>query len=163
MELASKLLVQVKGWSIDANRRNDPTYPIKRRNDGEQNGYTWERPPQQQTRIEILHSNERPNVTATFGTATPPWGLSGVLRRFAFRFSESTYKHWLPLILADRINMVEGIFIDLAHGRIPNIFAELGWRAEWKYNRPRFLLRVALEFLVLAAVVLGIIALVRAD
>ena len=50
---------------------------------------------------EVLHSNERPNISAAFGTSTPPSGLSGALRRFAFRYSESSYAHWLPLMLAD--------------------------------------------------------------
>jgi hypothetical protein len=105
---------QVKGWGVDADPKNDPTYPMKHRNDGEHAGYSWERPPQQQTDVEILHSNERPNVTATFGTSTPPAGLSGMIRRAAFNFSENSYGHWVPLMLADRVGMVEGVVDDLA-------------------------------------------------
>ena len=51
---------------------------------------------------------ERPDVTAVFGTSTPPAGLSGMLRRVAFNYSESSYLLWLPLMLADRIGIVEG-------------------------------------------------------
>ncbi len=126
---------QVVGWGVDADPKNDPTYPIKKRNNAEQRGYTWERPPQQPLTQEVLHSNERPNVSAVFGTAVPPTGLSGRIRRFAFRYSESSYGHWLPLILADRVNMVEGIVDDLRHGRVPNVFAERGWKAAWKHDR----------------------------
>jgi hypothetical protein len=68
----------------------------------------------------------------------PPRGLSGVIRRFAFRFSESSYGHWLPLMLADRVGMVEGVCEDLTRGHVPNIFRELGWKAEWQYNRKEF-------------------------
>jgi hypothetical protein len=100
--------MQVKGWGIDANPDNDPTYPMKNRNNGEHAGYSWERPPQQPVNVEVLHSNERPNVSAAFGTSTPPAGLSGMIRRFAFRYSESSYGHWLPLMLADRVGVVEG-------------------------------------------------------
>ena len=95
---------QVKGWGADADRGNDPTYPMKRRNDGEHEGYSWERPAQQQSDAEVLHSNERPNLSAAFGTSTPPAGLSGAIRRFAFKYSESSYGHWLPLMLADFVN-----------------------------------------------------------
>jgi hypothetical protein len=134
---------QIKGWGVDANPKNDPTYPMKNRNNGEHAGYSWERPPQQPTSVEILHSNERPNVTAAFGTSTPPSGLSGMIRRFAFNYSENSYGHWLPLMLADRVGVVEGVVVDLAHGHVPNIFGEMGWKAEWKHNRKSLVTRVA--------------------
>ena len=126
---------QIKGWGVDADPKNDPTYPMKNRNNGEHAGYSWERPSQQPVNVEVLHSNERPNVPAVFGTSTPPAGLSGMLRRFAFKYSESSYGHWLPLMLADRVGVVEGILADLRHGHVPNIFGELGGNAEWKHNR----------------------------
>ena len=106
---------EVKGWGIDADPENDPTYPIKKRNNGEHDGYSWERPTQQPIDVEVLHSNERPNVSAAFGTATPPAGLSGMIRREAFKFSENSYGHWLPLMLADRVGIVEGVVDDLGH------------------------------------------------
>ena len=133
---------QVKGWGVDANPRNDPTYPMKNRNNGEHAGYSWDRPPQQPISVEVLHSNERPNVTAAFGTSTPPSGLSGVIRRFAFNYSENSYGHWLPLMLADRVDMVEGVLDDLSYGQVPNIFGEMGWKAEWKHNRKSLVTRV---------------------
>lgn len=125
----------IKGWGIDIDPKNDPTYPIKNRTDEEQEGYSWDRPAQQPINIEVLHSIERPNIPAVYGTSMPPRGLSGMIRRYAFTKSESDYRHWLPLILADRVNVVEGIIDDLLHGHVPNIFAEKGWNAEWKYNR----------------------------
>ena len=63
---------QIKGWGVDADPKNDPTYPMKLRNDGEHSGYSWERPPQQPLTVEVLHSNERPDLTSVFGTSTPP-------------------------------------------------------------------------------------------
>ena len=133
---------QVKGWGVDANPKNDPTFPMKNRNNGEHAGYSWDRPPQQPISVEVLHSNERPNVSATFGTATPPAGVSGVIRRAAFKYSENSYGHWLPLMLADRVNMVEGVLDDLSYGQVPNIFGEMGWKAEWKHNRKSLVTRV---------------------
>ena len=134
---------QVKGWGVDADPQNDPTYPMKHRNDGEHAGYSWERPTLQPKSVEVLHSNERPNVTAAFGTSTPPSGVSGMIRRFAFNYSENSYGHWLPLMLADRVGMVEGVLDDLAHGHVPNIFGEMGWKAEWKHNRESLVTRIA--------------------
>lgn len=145
---------QIKGWGVDTDTENDPTYPMKRRNNGEHEGYTWERPPQQQIDVEVLHSNERPNVTAAFGTSTPPSGLSGMIRRYAFNFSENSYGHWLPLMLADRVGMVEGVIDDIAHGHVPNIFGEMGWKAEWKHNRKSLVTRVAIGAVIASAAVI---------
>lgn len=125
----------INGWGVDADPKNEPTYPLKNYTGDDHRRLNWERPPLQAETVEILKSNERPNLTAVFGTSTPPSGLSGVLRRYAFTYSESEYGHWLPLLLADRINVVEGILDDLKQGHIPNIFAEKGWKADWQYNR----------------------------
>jgi hypothetical protein len=157
MQATNKDYTQIAGWGVDADPKNDPTYPMKHRNNGEQEGYSWQRPPQQPIDIEVLHSNERPNITATFGTSAPPSGLSGMIRRMAFKYSESSYGHWLPLMLADRVNVVEGVLEDLKHGRAPNIVEELGWKAEWEHNRENLVWRV----LVGAAVTSAAIAYLR--
>jgi len=94
--------------------------------------------------VEILKSVERPNLTAVFGTASPPEGLNGKLREIAFKYSESSYGRWLPLVLADRVGVVEGILDDFKKGHIPNIFNELGWGAELKHNKKGFILKMAL-------------------
>jgi hypothetical protein len=130
------------GWAIDADHDNNPTYPMRRRLDAEAERSGWTRPAQQPIDVEVLRSIERPDVTAVFGTSTPPSGLSGMIRRAAFAYSESSYLHWLPLVLADRINVVEGILDDLSRGRIPNTVAEAGGRAQWRYNRRRMIDRL---------------------
>lgn len=144
---------QIKGWGIDSAPENDPTYPMKKRTNEEHEGYAWERPLQQPEEVEILKSVERPNLTAVFGTASPPEGINGAIRKFAFRYSESSYGRWLPLVLADRVGAIEGIVDDLKNGHIPNIFAERGWGAEWKYNKKSFLLKAALAVAVTAVTV----------
>src|SRR5690606_24226936 len=125
----------IKGWGIDADPKNEPTYPMKNYTGDDHNRLNYERPPQQRKNIEVLHSNERPGVSAVFGTSVPPSGFSGSLRRKAFTYSEGTFAHWLILLLADRINVVEALIEDLKNGIVPNIFEEVGGRAAWKYNR----------------------------
>jgi hypothetical protein len=153
MEHIAKDPSQIKGWGVDADPNNDPTYPMKHRNNGEHAGYSWERPLQQPITVEVLHSNERPDVTSVFGTSTPPLALSGVLRRIAFRYSESSYGHWLPLMLADRVSVVEGVLSDLKHGHVPNVFAERGWKAEWKHNRIGLARRILVRVVLISAAV----------
>lgn len=144
MENLAKDYSHIKGWGIDADPKNDPTYPMKQRTNEEHKGYTWDRPTQQAESVEVLHSNERPNLTAVFGTSTPPSGLSGMIRRIAFQHSENSYLHWLPLLLADRVNVVEGIIEDLSQGQFPNTFAEKGGKAVWEHNKKEIILKVAI-------------------
>jgi hypothetical protein len=152
MEHTTKDVSQIKGWGVDADPKNDPTYPMKLRNDGEHSGYSWERPLKQPQTVEVLHSNERPDLTCVFGTSTPPSGPSGALRRLAFRYSESSYGHWLPLVLADRVGVVGGVLGDLKQGRVPNVFAERGWKAEWEHNRPDLFRRILLRAVIVSAI-----------
>jgi hypothetical protein len=153
MEHKTKDPSQIKGWGVDADPKNDPTYPMKNRNNGEHAGYSWERPPQQPITVEVLHSNERPDVTSVFGTSTPPSGLSGAIRRLGFRYSESSYGHWLPLVLADRVSVAEGVLDDLKHGHVPNVFAERGWKAEWEHNRTSLVRRILVRAVLVSAAV----------
>lgn len=142
-DMATKY-AHIKGWGIDADPENEPTYPMKHYNGDDHKRLNYDRPSQQPETVEILHSNERPGVTAAFGTSSPPSGLSGKLRRHAFKYSEGRWNHWLTLLLADRVNMVEGIIDDLRKGHFPNIIAERGWTAEWKYNRKNFIKNIAI-------------------
>jgi hypothetical protein len=124
----------IPGWGMDADPENEPTYPIKNYTGDDHNRINYERSPQQPQTVEILMSNERPAITRVFGTSVPPSGLSGMIRRYAFRHSEDRYRHWIPLILADRINVVEGLIEDLKGGYVPNTFAERGLKMEVKHN-----------------------------
>jgi hypothetical protein len=145
MEHTPKDSSQVPGWGVDIDPKNDPTYPMKHRTDGEHAGYSWERPPKQPATVEVLHSIERSDLTSAFGTSTPPAGPSGAIRRFAFRYSESSYGHWLPLMLADRVGVAEGVVKDLKSGRVPNVLAERGWKAEWDHNRTGLARRILVQ------------------
>jgi hypothetical protein len=145
---------QIPGWGVDADPKNDPTYPMRARMNVTQDPDSKHRPASlQPVEVEKLRSIERPDVTAVFGTTVPPMGLSGAIRRLAFHYSENRYRHWLPLIVADRVGVVEGILDDLVHGKVPNIFAEKGYAVEWKYNRTAFVTKMA----TIAAVTAGAI------
>jgi hypothetical protein len=131
----------IPGWGVDADPNNNPTFPMRHIEDQKTRGLTWDRPAQQSANVEILRSIEHDRLPAVIGTSTPPSGLSGMIRRYAFRRSESDWWHWLLLMGADRINVVEGVVEDLAGGKIPNIPVEMGARAEWQHNKTGFLLK----------------------
>jgi hypothetical protein len=132
----------IKGWGSDLDHKNRPAYPMERK-PPRLEGLHWHDVEDQPLRIKVYHSVERPGITPVFGTSTPPSGLSGRIRDIAYRLSENDVRHWLLLLFADRINVVEGIGQDLIRGRIPNIFAEMGVNAELKHNPLGFAIKSA--------------------
>lgn len=144
---------ETKGWGVDADPENDPTYPMKKFNGDDRLRINYQKPYRQPVTKEVLHSNERPGITAVFGTSVPPSGLSGMIRRFAFRYSEGSWGHWLPLLLADRINVIEGVVEDLKNGVVPNVFDERGLKSEWKHNKKGLIKAVAIRVAICTAVV----------
>ncbi|TCJ14595.1 hypothetical protein EPD60_11475 [Flaviaesturariibacter flavus] len=144
----------IPGWGIDADPENDPQYPMKHTNGADHDRFNYEKAPQQPIDMEVLHSIERPGVTRVFGTSTPPAGLSGAVRRYAYKYSEATATHWMTLLLADRIDVIQEKINDLRHGILPNPWIERGWRAEWKHNRTAFVTRMATTALLITAGIL---------
>jgi len=127
----------IPGWGADLDPADRPAVP-KIRMPARLPGLHWEEPEVQPPSVEVLLSTERfGKMTPLFGSTVPPSGISGFLRRLAFRFSENDLRHWLVLLAADRTNMVEGVIDDLAHGHVPNLVDEMGLRSAWKYDRER--------------------------
>jgi hypothetical protein len=141
----------VPGWGVDADPDNDPTWPMRDRSGDDGLRSDWARPELQAQEVELLQSIEHVRRPAVFGTSTPPRGLSGMLRRAAFSYSESHWLHWLMLMGADRINVVEGVVEDLATGKLPNVPGEMGARAEWAHNKRGFVIKAAATVAVTAA------------
>lgn len=140
----------IKGWGADLDPKNRPAYPMER-TPPRLEGLHWHDVEDQPLKMKVYHSVERPGITPVFGTSTPPSGISGRLRDVAYGFSENDVRHWMLLLLADRINVVEGIGQDLMSGRIPNVFAEMGIKAEWQHNRAGLLRKAAV-----ASAVIGV-------
>ena len=130
----------IAGWGADVDPENRPAYPMER-TPPRLEGVHWhdiehQHPPPGHR---VHHSVERPGITPVFGTSVPPRGLSGKMRDVAFKYSENDIRHWVILLGADRVNMVEGLLDDLAHGHVPNLWKEMGLASEWKYNRNGFI------------------------
>jgi hypothetical protein len=123
----------IAGWGADLDHANRPAYP-KERTPPRLEGVHWDQPEQQATQVEVFCSTERPGITPVFGSTCPPRGLSGRMRRFAFRYSENDLRHWLLLLMADRVDVGEGLVEDLSRGHVPNLYAEMGGAAELRHN-----------------------------
>lgn len=87
----------------------------------------WQTP-----RSRIHMSNEHPGITPVFGDTISPRGLSGALRDYAYQFGEATNRHWLTLMLADRIDVWEHTLVDMLTGRYVK---DKGFSAKAKYEK----------------------------
>lgn len=63
---------------------------------------------------EVLKRAELAELTPVFGTASPPHGISGELRRIAYNIPDYKVRHWMLLLLADRVDAVESDPLDFA-------------------------------------------------
>jgi len=128
MAQLKRQLAKIEGWGADLDPANRPAVPMEKPSEVlTPRGKVTVR---QVPTVKIHKSIEHPDLTPVFGTSCPPSGLSGRLRDFAYRFSEGRMTHWLTLLLADRVNVVEGIVEDLRKGRVPNPIKERGWKSE---------------------------------
>jgi hypothetical protein len=100
----------IPDWGVDLDLRKRPAVPMERTPPRLANVPVA--PAQQPRTVEVLQSIERQGITPVFGTSVPPSGLSGWIRRRAFRRSESDLRHWMLLLMADRVNVVEGLLDD---------------------------------------------------
>ena len=127
---------EIAGWGSDVDPSSRPGVPRDKAPDiGAEHLYidiTRQQPPHR-----IHKSTEHGQLTPVFGTSCPPRGLSGRIRDAAYRYSEGRLSRWMMLMLADRVDMVEGVVEDFAHLRPPNVVREMGLRSEWRHNRKR--------------------------
>src|SRR5579875_502934 len=88
----------IPGWGADLDRAQRPAVPMERRPPRLEGVHWSDPPPAQQSDVEILKSTEHLKMPPVFGTSVPPRGLSGWIRRRAFRHSENDLRHWLMLL-----------------------------------------------------------------
>jgi hypothetical protein len=132
----SELEQRIPGWGADLDPKNRPAVPKERWVAGK-TGAHWDFPERQVPRWERERTPEHKFLTPVFGTACPPKGLSGVVRRYAYKYSEGRSAHWLLLMLADRIDVVESLVGATLRGQPDNFLAEYGLAAELKRNGVR--------------------------
>lgn len=57
----------------------------------------------QRSDVEILLHSERQERPIVYGTAHPPEGFNGAIRRLAYRYPDHMARKWLFLMLADQV------------------------------------------------------------
>jgi hypothetical protein len=102
---AGELRARIPGWGADLDPADRPSYPKETDVDS---GAHWELPSSQPVERDRERSIEHAMLTPVFGETIPLRGLSGAVRRLAYRrFSEGKIAHWLLLIAGDRVDVLE--------------------------------------------------------
>jgi hypothetical protein len=125
------LKARIPGWGADLNKEDRPSVPKLKFIDS---GAWWDFPERQPEKRPRERSVEHRFLTPAFGTAQPLSGVSGVLRRFAYKFSEGRALHWLILLYADRVDAAEHHIRSMASLRPDNPITETGIKAELTHN-----------------------------
>jgi len=137
---SDELRARIPGWGADLDPKDRPAVP-KEQFDPELSGAHWDFPERQPEKWPRERSIEHKFLTPVFGTACPPKGLSGVMRKLAYRrYSEARAAHWLILLAADRVDAGEHHLKSLLTLRPDNPITETGILSE--FSRHGFKSRV---------------------
>ena len=128
---SDELRARIPGWGADLNKADRPSVPKLKSLD---TGAHWDFPERQPEKWPRERSIEHRFLTPVFGTAQPPSGLSGAIRKFAYKFSEGRAAHWLILIYADRVDAAEHHLRSLLSLRPDNPITETGIKAEFSHK-----------------------------
>jgi len=128
------LRARIPGWGVDRDPEMRPSVPRERFDPGA-TGAHWEFPERQAEVFPRERSIEHEMLTPVFGTTCPPRGLSGAIRRLAYRrYGEGRAAHWLLLMGADRVDAVEHHLASFLTLRPDNPITETGVRAEFTHH-----------------------------
>lgn len=123
------LRARIPGWGADLDPADRPSYP--REQPGIETGAHWDFPERQPEKWPRERSVEHAFLTPVFGTSTPPAGVSGAIRRYAYKYSEGRAAHWLLLLAADRVDAGEHHLKSLATLHPDNPVTETGVLSEF--------------------------------
>jgi hypothetical protein len=133
-ETSEELRARIPGWGADLDPADRPSVP-RERFDPDLNGAHWEFPDRQPEKWPRERSIEHQMLTPVFGTSTPPRGMSGVIRKLAYRrYSEARAAHWLLLLAADRVDALESAVGSLASMHPDNPITESGVLSELSHH-----------------------------
>jgi hypothetical protein len=133
-ESPDQLRARIPGWGVDSNPADRPSVP-KLQFQEDLTGAHWEFPDRQPEKWPRERSIEHKFLTPVFGTAQPPKGLSGAIRKFSYaRYSEGRAAHWLLLMLADRVDAIEEHVKSFATLHPDNPITQTGIKSEFTHH-----------------------------
>src|SRR5919112_586363 len=130
-ESSDELRARIPGWGADRDPNDRPSVPKLQLDPGLADAEDTfpERQPENWPRERSI---EHKFLTPVFGTAQPPKGLSGRMRKLAYRrYSEGRAAHWVILMAADRVDAAESHLRSLTTLHPDNPITETGVMTEF--------------------------------
>jgi hypothetical protein len=133
-ESSEQLRARIPGWGADLDPKDRPAVP-RERFDPAASGAHWRIPERQPEKWPRERSIEHEMLTPVFGTSAPPHGISGAMRKLAYRrWSEGRAAHWLVLLAADRVDTAESALRSFATLRPDNPITQTGILSEPRHH-----------------------------
>jgi hypothetical protein len=133
-ESSDELRARIPGWGADLDPKDRPSVP-KLQFQENVTGAHWEFPERQPEKWPRERSIEHEFLTPVFGTAQPPSGISGAIRKYSYaKYSEGRAAHWLLLVLADRVDAWENHLTSFLTLHPDNPITETGVRSEFTHH-----------------------------
>lgn len=95
------------GAGFDAREGQRPGVPMEKVPPEPAGNAHWLQPDRMANPGHVLKRAGLDELTPVFGTTVPPRGLSGVMRTAAYRIPDHFTRHWLLLLAADRVDVLE--------------------------------------------------------
>jgi hypothetical protein len=95
------------GAGADARQAQRPGVPMEKEPPEPAGNAHWLQPDEMENPGWVLKRAGLEKLTPVFGTSVPPRGLSGIMRTAAYKIPEHFTSHWLLLMAADRVDVVE--------------------------------------------------------
>jgi len=96
---------QIEGRGADADPRNRPGVPMETKPEPVA-GAQVPIEPQKSDYAVLMHGGKQ-KMPPVFGTAAPLKGLSGVIRKVAYKYPDHWARHWMLLLMGDRVDSWE--------------------------------------------------------
>ena len=90
---------EAMGWGVDRDPQRRPGVPAEQEPPRPAAGAVWTEPPSQPA------GRAGRRQTPVYGTGQPLHGVSGVVRRLAYRAPDHQVRLWILLLLADRVEV----------------------------------------------------------
>ncbi|MBX3229252.1 MAG: hypothetical protein KIT84_18475 [Labilithrix sp.] len=100
-------IAPIPGAGVDGSQEARPGVPMEKETPEPAGNAHWLTPQRMPDPGWIQKRAGLEELTPVFGTTVPPRGLSGLMRRAAYRIPEHFTSHWLVLLAADRVDVLE--------------------------------------------------------
>jgi hypothetical protein len=133
MTTSEQIHADIPGWGVDGDPETRPGVPMLLKPQP-RGGAHWKQPERQPPPdFPVLKRAELDELTPAFGTAAPPRGLSGVLRRVAYAIPENRTRHVMLLLVADRVDVLESRLLGTPAKSLGMVLSLVGGR--WLLDR----------------------------